>query len=103
MYFGSLAIGADIAAGFHGLYHAQKSGQKVSLAFKSMSGQFSRRPEDNVYFVSDMGQCVKEMLLESQRTKKRVNQLIRVNAFTHFEDNAEEVANFTLELSLKVI
>lgn len=43
MYFGALAVGADVAAGFHGLYHADISGLKVSLAFKSFEANFIKR------------------------------------------------------------
>ncbi|MCH9756158.1 MAG: DUF4442 domain-containing protein, partial [Gammaproteobacteria bacterium] len=46
MYFGALSIGADLAGGFHGLYHAKKSGLNISLAFKSFQANFIRRPEE---------------------------------------------------------
>ncbi|HEN5500910.1 TPA: DUF4442 domain-containing protein, partial [Legionella pneumophila] len=45
MYFGALAVGADIAGGLHGFYHAKQAKCKVSLAFKSFQAQFLRRPE----------------------------------------------------------
>ncbi len=103
MYFGALSIGADVAGGFHGLYHAQQSGLNVSLAFKSFEAHFLRRPESDVYFVSTMGEEVRNMIMESKRTRLRVNKPIRVNAYTHYFENREEVAHFVLELSLKII
>lgn len=103
MYFGSLAIGADIAAGFHGLYHAKKSGLNVSLAFKSMEGNFLSRPEADVYFISDMGEAVKAMLADSKTEQKRINRPIEVKAYINYPSEPKEVANFKLELSLKVI
>ena len=103
MYFGALAVGADLAGGLHGFYHARQTGVKVSLAFKSFQAQFLKRPEADVYFVCAMGDVVKGMILESKKTGQRVNKPLMVTAYTHYPHQSEEVANFILELSLKVI
>lgn len=103
MYFGALAVGADLAGGFHGLYHAKKSGLNISLAFKSFQANFIRRPEADVYFVSQMGQTVQTMIAESKKEGHRVNRPIDVKAYVDYPDAPQEVANFSLELSLKVI
>lgn len=73
MYFGALAVGADIAGGLHGFYHAKQAKCKVSLAFKSFQAQFLRRPESDVYFICTEGDVVKKMIEES---KNPVNELI---------------------------
>ncbi len=103
MYFGALSIGADLAGGFHGLYHAKKSNRNVSLAFKSFTADFIRRPEKDVYFVSQMGDTVQQMIETSYKKKHRVNQPIDVKAYVNYLDAPEEVARFRLELSLKVL
>lgn len=103
MYFGALAIGADVAGGLHGLYHAQQAKLKVSLAFKSFQAQFLRRPESDVYFISTSGELVKEMIASSQQSGERINQIIPIHAYTNYPDKPEEVAHFMLELSLKVL
>lgn len=103
MYFGTLAVGADIAGGLHGFYHAQLAQCNVSLAFKSFQAQFKKRPESDVYFVCAMGNDVKAMIEQSKASGERVNQPIEIKAYTHYLTQPEEVADFTLELSLKVI
>lgn len=103
MYFGALAVGADLAGGLHGFYLAKLAGVNVSLAFKSFQAQFLKRPESDVYFVCTMGDVVKGMLNESQNTKQRVNKPVQITAYTHYLRQPEEVASFILELSLKVI
>lgn len=103
MYFGALAVGADLAGGLHGYYLAKRAGVKISLAFKSFQAQFLKRPESDVYFVCTMGDVVKDMLAESQTTKQRINKPLVVTAYTHYPHQSEEVASFVLELSLKVI
>jgi acyl-coenzyme A thioesterase PaaI-like protein len=102
MYFGALTIGADLAGGFHGLYHAKQSGLNVSLAFKSFEAQFLRRPESDVYFVSEMGHQVKNMLAEAKKTNTRINQPIDVTAYINYPKEPTKVATFQLELSLKI-
>lgn len=103
MYFGALAVGADLAGGLHGFYHAERAKVNVSLVFKSFQAQFLRRPESDVYFVCSMGAMVQEMLMTSQTTGQRVNNPLEVKAYTNYLQQPEEVAYFTLELSLKVI
>lgn len=103
MYFGALAVGADMAGGLHGFYHADKAHCKVSLAFKSFQAQFLKRPESDVYFICHEGEVVKAMISESKETGVRINRAMHIKAYTHYlEQQQEEVAHFTLELSLKV-
>lgn len=103
MYFGALAVGADLAGGLHAFYHANCLNLDVSLAFKSFQAQFLKRPEADVYFVCDEGLEVKKMLEESTGSGKRINQLITINAYTNYLKNSELIAEFKLELSVKVI
>ena len=103
MYFGALAVGADIAGGLHGFYHADKMNRNISLAFKTFQAHFLSRPESDVYFVSEMGNTVHKMLITSQQQQKRINQAITVTAYTDYQNEKKKVATFTLELSIKVL
>lgn len=103
MYFGALAVGADLAGGLHGFYHADKAHANVLLAFKSFQAQFLKRPESDVYFVCNMGDVVKNMISESKKTGQRINKPLIINAYTNYLQQPDEVANFILELSLKVV
>ena len=103
MYFGALSVGADLAGGFHGFYHADKAGVKLSLVFKSFNAQFIKRPEDDVFFESVMGNEVADMIKKAQESGERQNKIIKITAYTGYPEHSEVVANFELELSLKVI
>lgn len=103
MYFGALAVGADLAGGFHGLYHAKRANTRVSLAFKSFQAQFIKRPESDVYFVCNQGDDIRNMITDSKQMAKRINQPIQVKAYVNYFQTPEEVAHFILELSLKVM
>jgi hypothetical protein len=103
MYFGALAVGADLAGGLHGFYHADQAKCKVSLAFKSFQAQFLRRPESDVYFVCNEGETVKNMITESKASSERINKPINIKAYVDYLTHPEEIADFILELSVKVI
>ena len=103
MYFGALAVGADLAGGLHAFYHAERAKVKISLAFKSFQAQFLKRPEADVYFICNMGEIVKEMIADSQKTGQRINKPLEISAYTNYPQQPELVARFTLELSLKVL
>ena len=99
MYFGILAVGADIAAGLHAFYFAEQSGVKVSFAFKAVKAEFLKRATSTVTFSSNEGKIVQEVFNEAMESKERVNRWIHVEAKN--TDN-EIVATFEMEISVKV-
>ena len=99
MYFGALAVGADVAAGIHVFYFAQESGLKVSFAFKGMKADFLKRAESDVTFVCDEGLVIKEMIESSKISGERMNQNVTVVAK---DMNAVIVATFEMTVSVKV-
>jgi acyl-coenzyme A thioesterase PaaI-like protein len=99
MYFGALAVGADVAGGIHAFYFAEKHRKKVSFAFKSMHASFLKRAESDVLFVCNEGAKIEEIILESLQTQSRINQNVTVRALN---SSQEEVAIFTMEISVKV-
>ncbi len=100
MYFGALAVGADIAGGIHVFYYSEIMGKKVSFAFKGMKADFIKRAESDVTFESNQGHVIKAGILESIETGERVNKTILVTAF---DSNNEVVATFEMISSLKVV
>jgi hypothetical protein len=73
--------------------------KKISLAFKSCSAQFLKRPETDVFFEANAGDIVRNMIAESEIKKERVNAIIPV---TIKDTDGEEVAQVDMELSLRV-
>ena len=99
MYFGALAVGADIAGGIHTFYYGEKEGLKFSFSFKDMKADFLKRAESDVTFVSNDGSVINQMIQKSNITKERENKTVSVIAYN--EAN-EVVANFEMGVSLKV-
>jgi hypothetical protein len=100
MYFGAMAVGADVAVGLHAFYLSELKKAKISLAFKSFNAEFLKRAESDVNFICEEGNKIIKMIEESKIEGKRVNEMIDVQAIN---SSNEMVAKFTMELSLKVI
>lgn len=99
MYFGAMAVGADVAAGLHAFYFSEQSGVKISFVFKGVEAEFLKRPTSNVWFISKEGLIVKSVFKEAMETKERVNKWITIEA-KNKED--EVVAIFKMQISVKV-
>lgn len=98
MYFGALAVGADIAGGIHAFYFAELADAKVSFAFKGMKADFIKRAESNIIFESNDGKLVQKAIEESRGSGERINQAIQVVAS---DKNNEIVATFEMIVSVK--
>ncbi|WP_413284464.1 PaaI family thioesterase [Vibrio sp. MA40-2] len=103
MYFGALAVGADVAGGFLAMSKAQQSGHKISLAFKEVEAQFIKRPEGDVLFSCDDGKLIDDMLAEAMKSGERVNKSVKINVTCPSINEHELMAWFKLTLSIKVI
>ncbi len=101
IYFGALAIGADLAGAFLVFTKAKARGVNANFAFKDVEGKFLKRPEGRVHFISHDGDVIDQMLDESIATGERVNRPVSV-VVTCPEKNGDDVmASFTLTLSIK--
>lgn len=98
LYFGALAIGADVAGGIHAFYYAQKHNTKVSFAFKGMNAEFIMRAESDCIFISKDGKKVEAAIQKSLKTGDRVNETTVVEVF---DQPNELVARFELIVSVK--
>ncbi|MBL4831473.1 MAG: DUF4442 domain-containing protein [Aliivibrio sp.] len=103
MYFGVLAVGADVAGGFLAFHKANNCGRKISLAFKDFDAKFLKRPEADVVFTCSEGQVIDQMLTETFHSKERINKPVQIVATCPSISGDEPVALFTLMLSIKVI
>ncbi|MDK9735770.1 DUF4442 domain-containing protein [Vibrio sp. D404a] len=103
MYFGVLAVGADVAGGFLAMSKSQQQGEKISLAFKGVNGQFLKRPEGDVHFTCRDGALINDMLAETMKTGERVNQPVTIVATCPTLHGDEPMAEFILTLSIKKV
>ena len=100
MYFGTLAVGADVAGGLIALEMIKRSKKKVQLVFKNFEADFLKRPEADVHFICKEGGRIKRQIQETIKTKKRVTRDLDIIAVCPSISD-EPVAKFKLGLSLK--
>lgn len=98
VYFGALAIGADACIGLLASHKIYNKNENISLVFKSFKAQFLKRAIGETLFICDQGPLIDEMIEEAVKTKQRVTKVVLAHAMTQ----NEKVAEFELELSLKL-
>jgi len=103
MYFGALAAGADLAAGFHAFAEIRRVGKPISFIFKNMQSNFLKRAEGDVVFQVDDGILIRDLVTKAVETGERVDLPVHVKAMCPEKLGEEIVAEFTLTLSLKLI
>ena len=101
MYFGALAVGADVAGGILAMDLIRKSGRDISLIFKDFKAEFLKRPEGNTHFTCNDGQAVKNLIDVATNSGERVNMTLKITATVPEISGNEPVAEFVLTLSLK--
>ena len=101
MYFGALAVGADVAGGVLAMDQIRKSGRKISLVFKDFSADFLKRPEGDTHFTCNDGLAIKQLIDEAIEKGERVNLPLKITATVPKIFSDEPVAEFILTLSLK--
>ena len=101
IYFGALAIGADLAGAFLVFSKAKDRGVNANFAFKDVDGKFLKRPEGTVHFTSHDGDIIDQMIDESLASGERINKPVSVLVTCPTTNADEPMATFTLTLSIK--
>lgn len=101
IYFGALAIGADLAGAFLVFSKAKQRGVNANFAFKDVQGHFIKRPEARVHFTSHDGDIIDAMIDESLASGERINKPVSVVVTCPSLYGDETMATFTLTLSVK--
>jgi acyl-coenzyme A thioesterase PaaI-like protein len=107
MYFGALAVGADIAGGLMGWKISDefgtktKSKKKINLIFKDFQAEFLKRPEGDVHFTCEDGQAVRKLVEQIALTGERDEIPLSIIATVPSKLGTEPVAKFVLTMSMK--
>jgi acyl-coenzyme A thioesterase PaaI-like protein len=101
MYFGSLAVGADLAGGLLFMNLAAEAKVKTSFVFKDMTAKFLKRADGDVHFICKSGHAVKSLVEQVKNSNERHETTLDIKATVPSKYGDEAVANFTLTLSVK--
>ena len=101
MYFGVLAVGADLAGGILAMQHINKIDKKVVLVFKDFKAEFHKRADGDVVFTCADGKEIKALVKQASETGERQNLPLKLIATVPNKYGDEPVASFILTLSLR--
>ncbi|BDC98801.1 PaaI family thioesterase [Persicobacter psychrovividus] len=101
MYFGAMAVGADVAGGLMAFSMIEQQQLPINLVFKDFHANFIKRPEADVLFHCEEGKKIQKMVMECMSSGERVTDEIRITATCPEKFDQELVAEFQLTLSLK--
>ena len=102
IYFACMTAGADIAAGYTVIKERIRTNKEIVPIFKDMSAEFYKRAEAKTYFTCNQNREIKTLINKAIETKERHNLQVEVYATVPSKFGTEPIANFTLNLSLKV-
>ena len=100
MYFGSLAMGAESAAGLLTIHHCRRRSKDIHFSFKDFHADFLRRPDGDVQFICDAGDSIEAFVEKVATSEERHNLEVGVRGVLAAKPK-EVVASFTLTVSLK--
>lgn len=100
MYFGALAVGADISVGLFAMSLVKKSGADMLLLFKDFQIEFHQRAEGETIFSCRDHEKINNQIALVLRDRKRVNEQVCGQAFVP-SVSKDPVCSFKLTVSLK--
>jgi len=101
MYFGALAIGADLAGGLLCIKLLRDKRVKASFVFKDMEAKFLKRADGDVHFVCESGHEVAKLVDRVTESPERQEVVVEINALVPTKYGTDPVATFRLTLSVK--
>lgn len=100
MYFGALAMGAELSVATQLLMRMGAEKLPVTFIFKDAQFQFLSRAEGNVSFQTDEVPKVDELIAECLKTKTRCDKTINGYAYT-IDDPLKKILTYQITLSIK--
>lgn len=100
MYFGSLAMGAELSIALKAVEKIQQSGQRIDFLFKSFSCDFLKRADGDVHFVCDEADKVANLIQRALESEERIESTFAGRAFVPSKGE-DPVMTYSLTLSVK--
>lgn len=101
MYFGALAIGAELSIAMLAVQKIQESGARIDFLFKDFKAEFLKRAEGDVHFICEQAQVVVDQILEAKTSEERINRTMKAYAIVPSKSETDHIAEFELTLSVK--
>ena len=100
MYFGALAIGAELSIAIKAVECIQQSGKRIDFLFKDFKCEFLKRADGDVHFICDEADKVAALIEKSLSNPERLEEKYIGYAVVPSSGN-EPVIKYELTLSVK--
>lgn len=101
MYFGALAMGAELSIALKCLQAIAKSGQKIDFIFKDFECEFHRRADGHVHFICDQAAAVQTLINKAAASSERMTETFEGYALIPGGESQEPVMSYKLTLSVR--
>lgn len=99
MYFGALAMGAELSIALQAIDSIQQSGQKIEFIFKDFSCEFLKRADHHVDFVCGDVAAIRDLIERSSSSPERLEGTYR--GFAMVEGAEDPIMTYKLTLSVR--
>lgn len=100
MYFGALAMGAELSIALKCVTEIQKSKKRIDFLFKDFQCEFLKRGDGDVHFVCDTAADVTALVQECLTNPERLEKTFEGYAYVPSK-SAEPVMKYRLTLTMK--
>jgi hypothetical protein len=100
MYFGALAMGAELSIALKALTAIQHSGKKIDFIFKDFQSEFLKRADGHVHFVCLEAAKVQDLINRAAASSERLSETFSGHAYVPV-NGEEHVMDYKLTLSVK--
>lgn len=100
MYFGALAIGAELSIALKAVTEIQKSGQRIDFLFKDFKCDFKKRADGHVHFICDEADQVADLIHRAAGTAERLEKTFKGHAIVP-ANGPDAVMTYELTLSVR--
>ena len=100
MYFGALAMGAELSIALKAVEQIQKSGKRIDFLFKDFSCEFLKRADGHVHFICDEADGVAELIQKAASSDERLERKFTGHAIVPSKGQ-DAIMKYTLTLTVK--
>lgn len=100
MYFGNLAVGAELSIAAAAVFKIQESKQKIDFVFKDFKINFLKRPDADVHFICEEVVNVKALVEQALASDDRVQSTFKGYATVPLK-SSDPVLEYELTLSMR--
>lgn len=101
MYFGALAVGAELVVAAKAVHAIEVSKMKVDFVFKDFKVEFFKRAEGDVFFICDQGLAVEALVAQTLASGERVTRTFQGYGVVPSKNAEEKILQFDVTLSVK--